>query len=87
MSSIDTTQQHNPDDQLPWHKLSAQQLRQTGLNISDIQQRKIDKSLVRLSAALKSAGLNWTEDPSITGNTDTTDHDIQTFEAYLATYR
>jgi hypothetical protein len=87
MSSIEATQQNNPDDQQSWLKLSAQQLGQTGLNISDIQQRKIDKSLMRFSAALKSAGLNWSEDPSITCNTDTTDHDKKTFETYLATYR
>jgi hypothetical protein len=84
---MDTTQQNNPDDQQPWHKLSSQQLSQAGLHISDIQQRKIDKSLMRLSAALKSAGLNWTEDPSHIDDADTTEQDKDTFENYLATYR
>jgi hypothetical protein len=87
MSSMDTTLQFNPDNQPPWHKLSSQQLRQAGLNISDIQQRKIDKSLTRLSAALKTAGLNWTEDPSHIDDADTTEQDKETFETYLATYR
>jgi hypothetical protein len=84
---MDTTQQNNPDDQKPWHKLSSQQLSQSGLQISDIQQRKIDKSLTRLSSALKSAGLNWTEDPSRIDDADTTEQDKETFETYLATYR
>jgi hypothetical protein len=87
MSSIDTTQQNNPDDRLPWHGLSTQQLREAGLNISDIEQRKINKSLTRLSVALKSAGLNWAEDLDLTCDAITTDHDKESFETFLATYR
>jgi|GEM_PF-1685315 hypothetical protein len=87
MSSIDTTRQNNLDDRQPWYGLSTKQLRQAGLSISDIEQRKIDKSLTRLSAALKSAGLNWAEDLDLACDAITTDHDEETFETYLATYR
>lgn len=87
MSSIDTFRQNNPDDRPPWHELSMQQRLQAGLNISDIEQRKIDKSLVRLSAALKLAGLGWAENPGHIEGPDTTEQDKDTFETYLVTYR
>lgn len=87
MPSIDTPPQSNPDDKPPWHELSTQQLKRAGLNISDIEQRKIDKSLVRLSAALKLAGLGWAENPGHIEGPDTTEQDKDTFETYLVTYR
>ncbi len=87
MSSIDTAQQNKPDAWQPWYGSSKEQLKQAGLNLSDVQQRKIEKSLTRLSTALKKAGLNWIDNPYNTCNTDTNAHNNENFETYLATYR
>lgn len=87
MPSIDTPPQKIPDDRPPWRELSTQQLKRAGLNISDIEQRKIDKSLTRLRLALQTAGFDWTEDYSEANETETDWHGIENFETYLTTYR
>lgn len=87
MPSIDTPPQSNPDDKPPWHELSTQQLKRAGLNISDIEQRKIDKSLTRLRLALQTAGFDWTEVSSDANDTETDSRGIENFDSYLTTYR
>lgn len=86
MSSIDTSRQDGPVSATPWHDLSTQQLKQAGLNISESQQRKINKSLTRLSAALKAAGVDWKQD-NTPESTEATSRCKDTFETYLASYR
>ena len=86
MSSIDNLRQDASDSATPWHDLSAQQLKQAGLNISEIQQRKLDKSLTRLSAALKTAGFDWMQD-NTPEDTAASLRCKKTLETYLATYQ
>jgi|UniRef100_UPI004048C627 hypothetical protein len=87
MSSIDTIRQNHPDNTQPWHELSTQQLKQAGLNISDTEQRKINKSLTRLNAALIAAGFDWTPNVNETEDIKAALRYKENFETYLATYR